>query len=245
MQSIEAMSAIHPPAARDQALDLLKWLALLSMVLDHLRYVGWSLDILYVPGRMAFAWFCLAIAANVARQRAPVLRWRYLAWLSGFSLLAEWPYSLFVGPNEPWNVMPTLAMGLVVACGWRARTPLALGLALVVLVLAALLWDHLMFGLPGVLLPLACLVVLNRSPAWAMLPGVLCLWGNEWQVIVPAALAHNPVALAGIFACLLAPWLGMALLHNARGVKVPPAGRSFYAIYPLHFLLLLALRSIN
>jgi uncharacterized membrane protein len=26
--------------ARDGALDLLKWLALLSMVLDHLRYVG-------------------------------------------------------------------------------------------------------------------------------------------------------------------------------------------------------------
>ena len=58
---------------RDGALDLLKWLALLSMVLDHLRYVGLSLDGLYVPGRLAFPWFCLAIAANVYRLRsAPV-----------------------------------------------------------------------------------------------------------------------------------------------------------------------------
>jgi uncharacterized membrane protein len=42
---------------RDGALDLLKWLALLSMVLDHLRYIGYSVDLLYVPGRSrGFAW---------------------------------------------------------------------------------------------------------------------------------------------------------------------------------------------
>jgi len=39
---------------RDGALDALKWLALLSMVADHLRYVGWSLDWLYVPGAWHF-----------------------------------------------------------------------------------------------------------------------------------------------------------------------------------------------
>jgi hypothetical protein len=55
---------------RDGALDLLKWLALLSMVLDHLRYVGYSVDLLYVPGRLAFPWFCLAMAANLARAPA-------------------------------------------------------------------------------------------------------------------------------------------------------------------------------
>ena len=63
---------------RDGALDLLKWLALLSMVLDHLRYVGLNLDGLYVPGRLAFPLFCLAIAANLHRARnSPVLGpWR-------------------------------------------------------------------------------------------------------------------------------------------------------------------------
>ena len=40
---------------RDGALDLLKWLALLCMVLDHLRYVGLSLDGLYVPSSVAGA----------------------------------------------------------------------------------------------------------------------------------------------------------------------------------------------
>ena len=58
---------ITPAGRRDGALDLLKWLALLSMVLDHLRYVGWQVDGLYVPGRLAFPWFCLAMAANLAR----------------------------------------------------------------------------------------------------------------------------------------------------------------------------------
>lgn len=64
---------------RDGALDLLKWLALLSMVLDHLRYVGFSADWLYVPGRLAFPWFCLAMAANLSRDGSRKMEWRYLA----------------------------------------------------------------------------------------------------------------------------------------------------------------------
>ena len=54
--------------SRDPALDLIKWLALVCMVLDHLHgvlpptlheYSGW----LKVSGRLAFPLFCLAIAA--------------------------------------------------------------------------------------------------------------------------------------------------------------------------------------
>jgi hypothetical protein len=67
---------------RNRALDLLKWLAMLCMVLDHLRYVGWSLDVLYIPGRLAFPWFCLAIAANLTRRPDAPLGGRYLGWLS-------------------------------------------------------------------------------------------------------------------------------------------------------------------
>ncbi|WP_372438758.1 TraX family protein, partial [Pandoraea sputorum] len=87
------MDLSNPPflPKRDRALDLLKWLAMLSMLLDHLRYVGLALDVLYVPGRLAFAWFCLAIAANLARRSAaeigPRVRWRYLGWMVAFSAL--------------------------------------------------------------------------------------------------------------------------------------------------------------
>ena len=42
---------------RDGALDLLKWLALLSMVLDHLRYVGYSVDCCMCRGGWRFRGF--------------------------------------------------------------------------------------------------------------------------------------------------------------------------------------------
>jgi hypothetical protein len=227
---------------RDPALDLLKWLAMACMVLDHLRYVGWSVDAFYVPGRLAFAWFCLAIAANLARRPQAPLRGRYLGWLLFFSLVAEWPYRLFVGAGEPLNVLPTLALGLLVASASQSRQwrPLLVGaLALGVAVGAR---DQLMFGLAGVLLPTACLLALRRSLGWAVLAGVLCLAANEWWVIVPAAQRGNAVALAGVVACLLGPWLGILLLRHGQGLKVPPMRRWAYAIYPVHFLLLLGLR---
>ncbi|ERO63187.1 hypothetical protein P308_30380 [Pseudomonas piscis] len=105
------------PLQRDGALDALKWLALLSMVLDHLRYVGLELDWLYVPGRLAFPWFCLAMAANLWRvgaARRPG-QWSYLGWLLAFSGLSEIPYRLFVPEPDTLNVLPTWPWG----CWWR------------------------------------------------------------------------------------------------------------------------------
>lgn len=229
---------------RDAALDLLKWLAMVCMVLDHLRYVGWALDFLYIPGRLAFAWFCLAIAANVARRPTTPLRLSYLGWMSLFAVLAEWPYRLFVGPGEPLNVMPTLALGLLVVSACQSREPRALWLGGAALLIGLLGWERLMFGLPGVLLPMACWVALRRGPAWAILPGALCLYGNEWQVIIPAAQQHNWIALGGVLTCLIGPWLGLSLLHRGQGLSVPPMRRWAYAIYPVHFILLLGLRTV-
>ena len=57
-------------AERDHALDWIKWLALVAMVLDHIWFIlpaewqdpGYGLR---VAGRLAFPLFCLAIAANM------------------------------------------------------------------------------------------------------------------------------------------------------------------------------------
>ncbi|AJO81110.1 TraX family protein [Pseudomonas sp. MRSN 12121] len=235
-------------AGRDTALDLLKWLALLGMVLDHLRYAGWSLDGLYVPGRLAFPWFCLALAANVARSGATVRdgagQWRYLGWLLLFSLLSEVPYRLYIPDPDTLNVLPTLALGLLVARGWQRRSGLALWLGLGAALLGGVFDRQLMFGLAGVLLPLALLLVLRRPWYWALLPGLLCLAANQWQTLLPAARLGNPVAAWGLLACLLAPWLGLLVLRRLRGVSIAPMRRWAYLLYPGHFLLLLALRNL-
>ncbi|NVZ72207.1 TraX family protein [Pseudomonas costantinii] len=226
---------------RDGALDLLKWLALLSMVLDHLRYVGLSLDGLYVPGRLAFPWFCLAIAANLHRVRhAPVTgQWRYLGWLLLFSVISEVPYRMFIDDADTLNVLPTLALGLLVARGWQKKAIFDRGLALIALAVGAVFSAQLMFGFFGVFLPLAMLLVFRRPWYFSVLPGVICVAANQWQVLLASG---TPPALAGLATCLIAPLLGLVLLRRAKNASPPPMRRWAYALYPAHFLLLLALR---
>jgi len=228
---------------RDGALDLLKWLALLCMVLDHLRYVGLSLDGLYVPGRLAFPWFCLAIAANLQRARnAPVAgQWRYLGWLLLFSVISEVPYRLFIEDADTLNVLPTLALGLLVARGWQQKALVDRGLALIALILAAVFSTQLMFGFFGVVLPLALLLVFRRPWYFGVLPGLVCVAANQWQILINSG---TPVALMGLATCLIAPLLGLVLLRHAKNAAPPPMRRWAYTLYPLHFLLLLLLRQI-
>ena len=228
---------------RDGALDLLKWLALLSMVLDHLRYVGLSLDGLYVPGRLAFPWFCLAIAANLHRVRsAPVTgQWRYLGWLLLFSVISEVPYRMFIDDADTLNVLPTLALGLLVARGWQQKALFDRGLALIAVVTAAVFATHLMFGFFGVLLPLAMLLVFSRPWYFSVLPGLVCVAANQWQILLSSG---TPVALMGLAACLIAPLAGLVLLRQAKNTRPPAMRRWAYALYPLHFLLLLLVRQV-
>ena len=228
---------------RDGALDLLKWLALLSMVLDHLRYVGLSLDGLYVPGRLAFPWFCLAIAANVHRVRyVPVTgHWRYLGWLLLFSVISEVPYRLFIEDADTLNVLPTLVLGLLVARGWQQKALFDRGLALLALSIAGAFATHLMFGFFGVLLPVAMLLVFSRPWYFSVLPGLVCVAANQWQILLSSG---TPVALLGLAACLIAPLVGLVLLRHAKNVSPPAMRRWAYALYPLHFLLLLLIRQI-
>ena len=231
---------------RDGALDLLKWLALLSMLLDHLRYVGFSADWLYVPGRLAFPWFCLAMAANLARVET--LRaegqWRYLGWLMLFSALSEIPYRLFIPDPDTLNVMPTLVLGLLVARGWQQPTPVARVLSVVAALLAMVFSKYLMFGFFGVLLPLAMLLVYRRPWYLSLFAGLVCLAANQWQVLYDATRMGSVAAILGLIACLIAPWLGLFLLRHARDVKPPPMRRWAYALYPAHFMLLLSVRQL-
>ena len=224
---------------RDGALDLLKWLALLCMVLDHLRYVGLSLDGLYVPGRLAFPWFCLAIAANVHRMKNAQVSWRYLGWLLLFSVISEVPYRLFIEDADTLNVMPTLALGLLVARGWQQKSTIDRGLALIAATMGAVFSTQLMFGFFGVLLPLAMLLVFRRPWYFSVVPGVVCVAANQWQVLLNSG---SLVALSGLAACLIAPLAGLVLLRHGKNAFPPPMRRWAYLLYPLHFLLLLLVR---
>ena len=233
---------------RDRALDLLKWLAMLSMVMDHLRYVGWDADWLYVPGRLAFPWFCLAIAVNVVRTRtsaARPIRWKYLAWLALFSVIAELPYRLYMAEEvTTLNVLPTLTLGLLVAQGGLSSSWPARVLGIAALAIGVLFGPQLMFGMYGVLLPLAFVLVLRTSIWLAIVPGIVCLLSNEWPKIIDGMLWGDPISIGALVACLLAPLFGLAILRGRPAFRVWPMRRWAYLIYPVHFLLLECMRGL-
>ncbi|HHX6571913.1 MULTISPECIES: TraX family protein [Pseudomonas] len=200
---------------RDAGLGLVKWLAMLSMLIDHLRYLWPDAYGLFVIGRLAFPLFCLGIAANVARTRSGELfsecNARYLGWLLAFSLLSELPYRLLSPESATLNVMPILSLGLLLAWGIHHADRNSLFLAATALVVALLLHRQLMYGVIGVTLPAAC---------------VLGLKGVRWWLL-PAALAMFAIAGAAVL-------LGVALLRQPMSCTVWPVGRWGYWFYLGH-----------
>ncbi len=220
--------------ARSASLDLLKWLAIFSMIGDHLRYLWPQQDWLFIGGRLAFPFFCLALAANVARSTAP--RWHYLGWFLGFSLLSEVPYRWLDNGSQTLNVMPTLMLGLLLAWGVQLRARATLAMALLALVAATLGSDWLMYGLPGVLLPAALLMALKDGRC-AWLAGLLAVAGN----LTNSWLFHHPLAPASLLVmavAFMAVYLGLELLRREWPGRVPPVGRWAWAFYPLHLALI-------
>lgn len=233
--------------SRDAALDLIKWLALLTMLIDHLRHAWPALYFLYVPGRLAFPLFCLAIAANVARPtvgKPSGLSVRYLGWLLLFSLLSEWPYRLLVSNAESLNVMPTLVLGLLIANAAQRSDIQARWLGAGALAVAVLAHEWLMFGAFGALLPAAFLLALRGPRALWLLPMVCCLAANYWAPFYADAARGDPFAWSVLGMCLFAPLVGLLLLRHQPPFPVPPVRRWAYLFYPAHFLVLVALRSL-
>ena len=224
------------PSPRSASLDLLKWLAIVTMVGDHLRYLWPGQDGLFVVGRLAFPFFCLAIAANVSRSAPGALftcaNRRYLGWCLAFSLASELPYRWLDNGSLTLNVMPTLTLGLLLAWAVHHRGRAALGLALVVLLVAALGGQWLMYGLPGVLLPAAFVLALRWRGSW-WLAGLLAMAGN----LTNGWILHNalqPIALLVLAVAFASAPLGLALLQARLPWAVRPVGRWGYAFYPLH-----------
>lgn len=235
------------PLGRDAALDLIKWLALLSMLIDHLRHVWPSLYFLYVPGRLAFPLFCLAIAANVARPRAgdsSGVSLNYLGGLLLFSLLSEWPYRLLVPTAQSLNVLPTLVLGLLIANAVQRPQPQACWLGGAALLIAVFGHEWLMFGAFGAVLPAAFLLALRKPYVGWLLPMFCCLAANYWAPFYYDAARGDPFAWSVLGMCLFAPLIGLLLLRQRPPFPVPPVRRWAYLFYPGHFLVLVALRSL-
>ncbi|MGB3072850.1 MAG: TraX family protein [Candidatus Moraniibacteriota bacterium] len=139
---------LHIP---DGTLEGLKWLALVSMIYDHvvrLLFMGPVLGSATAFGRLAFPLFAFILAYNLARPNADARVYRRLILrLVGFGFLAL-PASLYLVGVQQFNILFTFAVFVALLWIFRLR-PLwfALPVALIVFVSAGSQVEYGWYGL--------------------------------------------------------------------------------------------------
>lgn len=231
---------------RSSSLDLIKWLAMLTMVIDHLRLVWPDITNLFIPGRLSFPLFCVAIAANVARSKPGELltpaNGSYLGLMLLFAAISEVPYR-YISTSGSFNIMVTLALGLVIAWGVQHRTLLSGAMALIALAVGYAMHDPLMYGVYGALVPAAVLLAIKRPGALWLLPAALSLLSNtRSSSIVTKAMGLEFYSLLVLSTAFAAPLIGLWLLRQTFSFNVWPVRQWGYWFYPVHLAALQALR---
>ncbi|RJX83396.1 TraX family protein [Pseudomonas sp. LS-2] len=232
---------------RKHGLDLIKWIALITMVIDHLRLVWPELAITFIPGRISFPFFCLAIAANVARTTPRRMitpsSARYVAFMVFFSLISEPPYRWFYD-SQTLNVFPSLTLGLLVALGFHQRSHAGAVLAVAALTIGLIYQQSLMYGVYGLLLPAAFTIAVTKPahPALAILPALLCVLMNSRHGALGRMLDLDGYAAATLLTAFLSAFLGLWMLRRPWEVRLWKVTQWGYWFYPGHMLALQLLR---
>ncbi len=239
--------SIKSAAERHSGQDLIKWIALITMVLDHIRLAWPASSDLFVLGRLSFPLFCLAVAINVSRNQPGELftrsNGRYLAFLVLFAALSEVPYRL-VSTSGTFNVLVTLALGLLIAWGVQHRTLESLVLAGGAILAGYMLSEPLMYGFYGVFVPAALVLAIKRPELFALLPVVLCVAVNSRTGLFEQAAQLEPFAILALLIAALAPLLGLAVFWTHLPFKVLPVTRWSYWFYPGHLVALLGIKNL-
>jgi len=215
---------------RHDLLEPAKWIAILSMTVDHYGKIfdpPWY-GITHMVGRLAFPLFCWIIATRLALT--PGLGPSYLRRLLPWAIVSQ-PVWVLVG-HDWWdgNILVTLALGVglhqalhVLHGGlrtWRVVLP-------VLLLLPSPLVD---FGPVGVLsIPLMAALAVRNLSACAWASGPVGVAGN-------AGLAMPFVKPGDFFALMASPVAYLSLHLPLRLPRLPT--QVFYAYYPAHLLVL-------
>lgn len=222
----------------DGQLEVLKWIALASMFVDHFGrlLLGYGDDTwVFALGRIAFPLFALVLALNLARDgdraaRAARTTRRLALWCAVAVLPSIW------ARGEPMlvNVLGTLALGAALCWTVASRARLTLRAAGCVLI-AAVSW-FVEFGAAGVfLVPAIYLWCVDRQREAAVLTGLLLLligWLNGLFGGLPAMLG----TLTG---------LPIAWIVHRLPISAPRLQLAFYLVYPLHLALIGGLKAIG
>lgn len=217
------------PIRSTQLLDLLKWLALIAMTVDHVNaaLLDRTSETMTLIGRIAFPVFVFAAAFGALRTRSPT---RYLRRLLLCALAAQ-PF-FWWALGTPWwylNTVFTLLWGVAAVLAWRG----GLYWLAPLLLLPAVISDYALAGAAAVT---AAALLLSGSPRLMAAGGLAfialgpLLWG--WSAYLWVGLAASGAAF---------------LLWSYAWGRTAPAGARyvFYVFYPLHLAILAGLRQLS
>lgn len=238
-------------STRIVALDLLKWVAIVTMVIDHAVYLApESLSVWHVPGRVAFPLFCLVIATHVFRQQPGQLaspsNWAWAKKLLIYGCIAQPAFTLYIG-SATGDIMFTLVLGLALALAYQHRSTFPVAPLMFLGVLAfSFKWQTVVsYGLWGVLLPVAFLYALTKRTfeTW-LVPAFVAFGANVPDagmlfdlVIDPVATASvNMLTIAGAFVAGITCWVGLFVCRQTISFRVPAVAGWAYGFYPAHLI---------
>ena len=228
--AVLALARPAPVAIDNGALESAKWIGLTAMTIDHVNtyLMHGAHPWMYQIGRVAMPLFAIALAAHLAvssalEKNGPAARmtWR----LAVFGFLAQIPFTLLRGGPWPPTLLNTMVLLLLVVAFLRLRAAgprLRRAIAWTALLLVGAAVEFWWIG--------AALILAVRS--WLMQPTAERAFAAAVALALLCALTMSVVPLA-------APLIVYALAR--AHAAVPRARLLFYAYYPLHLAVLVAM----
>ncbi|WP_338068721.1 MULTISPECIES: TraX family protein [Cronobacter] len=236
---LQGMTQLNPGAV-----DLVKLLAMLAMLLDHFNtlFLNPLRPELYALGRAAFPLFSLIWAINVNRKPERLQFQANRLWL--WAVATQPVFILAFHQHDPWYALNILFVfaGATQLLAWHRQYGTRGGIAGTVL-LAVLAWPltPASYGLQGEIMTVGLAVFAGRAPrryryfaAWGVFVALVILNGASHLPTMPVA-----TLVFAVLPTLLFPWMvvtaSQQLMADKRRRWLP--ARFFYPVYAGHLLL--------
>ena len=237
------MTELHRPFWQESDTAFMKWVALISMIIDHAGVVFFSgYTEFRLLGRIAFPLYCWCLVIGSKRTKNP---WKYALRLLGMLVISQPFYMLALG-HEWWelNVFATLLLGLLAVLSIEKKWHFSQiwGPAAAILLTLFVKMDY---GWRGIVLILLLYFCRNdRKTLAAVFIAYLLYWGQSSSAIstlcgISLAPLFNfapyssPLMMVifrvQFFGILALPFM---LHHPAKSWKMPKAVA--YLSYPVH-----------
>lgn len=226
------------PTFTDGQLEFMKWLAVLSMFIDHFgrHLFGWSDEsLVFGAGRLAFPLFALVLACNLARPGDQIARAKRTALRLALACAVATPAAIWArGDPAVINIFGTLS--LAAALLWILTSKQHHEWRIPFFVLVAIASWYVEFVFIGVVL-VAAFAFWQRKPSRSMatLAAVALISLAGFNTLFGGAYG-----LLGTFAVLPVVWAVRYL-----PIIIPRMPWLFYAIYPVHLALIGALKTFT